>query len=47
MILHGLLKRRRQFKASHQAKKQILHLSEADLTDMGIKRYQLEHITLG
>ena len=47
MILHGLLKRRRQVKASHQAKKQVLNLSEADLADMGIKRYQLEHITLG
>jgi uncharacterized protein YjiS (DUF1127 family) len=47
MFVNGLLKRRRQHKASHQAKKQILNLSEADLADMGIKRYQLELITQG
>ncbi len=47
MIMNGLLKRRRQLKTSLQAKKQILNLSEADLADMGIKRYQLEQITQG
>ena len=47
MIMNGLLKRRRQVKASLQAKKQFLNLSNADLADMGIKRYQLEQITQG
>ena len=47
MLLHGLIKRRRQFKASLQARKKVSNLSEADLADMGIKRYQLEHITQG
>ena len=47
MFINGLLKRRRQLKTSPQAKKQFLHLSEADLADMGIKRYQLEQVTQG
>lgn len=47
MFMSGLIKRRRQFKTSPQVKKQVLNLSEADLADMGIKRYQLEQITQG
>lgn len=47
MFINGLIKRRRPFKTSPQVKKQVLNLSEADLADIGIKRYHLEQITQG
>ena len=47
MFMNGLLKRRRQTKTAPKVKKQFLNLTEADLADIGIKRYQLEQITQG
>jgi uncharacterized protein YjiS (DUF1127 family) len=35
--------RRNRMKAYQQSKTQFLALSELDLADMGIKRYQLDH----
>ncbi len=42
--LAQLLLRSRRMKAYRQARAEIEALSEADLADMGLKRYQLGHV---
>ncbi|MDE2444730.1 MAG: DUF1127 domain-containing protein [Alphaproteobacteria bacterium] len=43
----GFFERQRQVKAQRQSLEQLKSLSEADLADMGIKRYQLDQILRG
>ena len=40
----ALMRRSRRMKAYRQARAEIEALSEADLADMGLKRYQLGHV---
>ena len=40
--LGRLLSRSRRMKAFRQARNEVLVFSDADLADMGLKRYQLE-----
>ncbi len=42
MPLFKFLSRRNQMQAYRQARREVDMLSDADLADMGIKRYQLE-----
>jgi uncharacterized protein YjiS (DUF1127 family) len=42
MPLFKYLNRRNRLKAYRQARREIEMISDADLADMGIKRYQLE-----
>ena len=42
MPLFKLLSRRHSRQAYRQARKEVEMISDADLADMGIKRYQLE-----
>jgi uncharacterized protein YjiS (DUF1127 family) len=47
MNIARLFQRQRPRKNGAQLKNQLLSLTEADLADMGIKRYQLETKLLG
>jgi uncharacterized protein YjiS (DUF1127 family) len=47
MSLRGFLQRQRQLKARRQTEDQFARLTEVDLADMGIKRYQLDKILQG
>jgi uncharacterized protein YjiS (DUF1127 family) len=42
MPLFKFLSRRNRMQAYHQARREMELISDADLADMGIKRYQLE-----
>ena len=42
MPLFKFLSRRNRMRAYRQARKEMEMISDADLADMGIKRYQLE-----
>jgi uncharacterized protein YjiS (DUF1127 family) len=42
MVFRGFLQRHKQLKARRQTENQFARLTEVDLADMGIKRYQLE-----
>jgi uncharacterized protein YjiS (DUF1127 family) len=42
MPLFKFLSRRNRMQANRQAAKEVEMISDADLADMGIKRYQLE-----
>ena len=42
MPLFQLLSRKSRMQAYHQARREMEMISDADLADMGIKRYQLE-----
>jgi uncharacterized protein YjiS (DUF1127 family) len=47
MSLRGFLQRQRQLKARRQTEHQFARLTDVDLADMGIKRYQLDKILQG
>jgi uncharacterized protein YjiS (DUF1127 family) len=42
MSFRGFLQRQKQLKARRQTENQFARLTDVDLADMGIKRYQLE-----
>ena len=42
--LAALLSRRRRMKAYQEARRQADAISDADLADIGLKRYQLGHV---
>ena len=44
MPLFKFLSRRNRLKAYRQARREVEMISDADLADMGIKRYQLGHV---
>jgi uncharacterized protein YjiS (DUF1127 family) len=42
MLFRSLLQRHKQLKAKRQTQNHLAYLTDVDLADMGIKRYQLE-----
>jgi uncharacterized protein YjiS (DUF1127 family) len=44
MLFRGFLERQKQLKARRQTEHQFARLTDVDLADMGLKRYQLEAI---
>jgi hypothetical protein len=46
-LFRGFLRRQKQPKASKQTSNPFASLTEGDLADMGLKRYQLEQNSAG